>query len=134
MEKGNWQSLLVKNEESLGLILKEIREHRQEFQDHAESDSEASKKVDQVHLILSTAIENFSHLAKLDKLESIDKSLINLNTNMVGPATDGNRIPKEVFKEVLVKTVSVFSWITLGLTMIIVFLLTGIKFGWINGH
>lgn len=128
-------------EEGMGLILKEIREHRNEFklhadefQEHREHANAAIGKVNDMHEIIAAVGKNIGFLSKLEKLETIDSTLQNLNTNMVGPATDRNLIPKEVFKEVLQKVINIAGMIIFALLIVIVFLLTGIKFGWIAGH
>lgn len=128
-------------EEGMGLILKEIREHRTEFQQHKndvssyqENAKKAIAKVDDMHEAIAEIPQYIRYLEKLDKLEKIDITLANLNTNMIGPATDRNVIPKEVFKEILQKVISIAGMIIFALLIVIVFLLTGIKFGWIAGH
>lgn len=93
---------------------------RAEWEEHRGVMFVVAKKVDDIHSKIPVFLEHTSHLSKLDYLKDIKESLLSA-------AIGRNQLDGKL----AVKLFGFAGMVILGLTLILVFLLTGEKFGWI---
>lgn len=72
------------------------------------------------------------HLTKLDKLENIAASMLDIKDSLLEAATGKNQIDKETVQRLMKTQGYIFGLVILALTVILVFLLTGESSGWVG--
>lgn len=86
---------------------------------------EAVKQIDESH---GATMQIVSHTAHLSKLDPIAESLGVIETKLIGALTGETSGPSKFAMQMI----KILGTVIVGLTIVIVFLLTGLHFGWIT--
>ena len=107
-----------------------------EWVQHRKETQETSRKVDEMRLVLGKILGHTEHLSKLDVIAT---AIVDMKEHLISAVVGKDHVPTKTHDLMFAQMARVNSFnykvlaaVSLGLLVIIVFLLTGETLGWIN--